>query len=150
EGSITVPEHNVYNFMVINVSLQSNNTQFDISRKISAELRRQIELRNSKLKNILNKLIDFIQRIEVIATLKINPEEKDSHAMEIIEEFTYIVADSISSVKCDGVLVMLDEADNVLQTSNIGSYLKTFVESLGKRKVNNVFFVLAGLPAITE
>ena len=52
--------------------------------------------------------------------------------------------------KYDGVLICLDEIDRASDTLDLGTFLKTLIESLQRRECNHVMFGLAGLTEARE
>src|SRR5690606_35384761 len=76
----------------------------------------------------------------------------------IIDEFSYSLAQTCRRISSpekgeerkDGILFILDEADNASDSLRIGYFFKIVTELLQQHGCNNVMFVVVGLPDITD
>ncbi len=76
----------------------------------------------------------------------------------IINDFAYSLAETCKRIvnpekgeeKKDGILFIIDEADNACDDLHIGYFFKVVTELLQQNGCNNVMFVIIGLPEISE
>jgi hypothetical protein len=95
----------------------------------------------------------FMQRLE-IAGSKIAPRQALSDA-EIYDNLICSIADTVDLIRtgnnrCDGLVILIDEADNAPQELDLGSLLKQISERLILENRNNVLLAVAGLPEIRK
>lgn len=146
------------NFLVIDTDIDSNTSQLGLVKKIELGLRRELGESESARK-FLSDAWSFIKRCEV-AGVKINKIQESKLDETALEEFSYSLADickrvtghesgkTIFSSSYDGILILIDEADNSPPTLDLGSFFKLLTERLQRRGCNNVMVGLAGLPEI--
>jgi hypothetical protein len=89
-----------------------------------------------------------------IAGTKISPRPALSDA-EICDNLIYSIADTVDLIRtgagpCDGLVILIDEADNASPELDLGSLLKQVSERLILENRNNVMIVVAGLPEIRK
>jgi hypothetical protein len=155
EGVVAIDGEKV-RFLVIDTDLADDVTQLGLVRKIEMALRHQLG-QSEAARGFLMTAWDFLQRVEVAGfSLKdMKPAEIDDST---IEEFGYSLAATIERLctddgglfgaKYDGLLLIVDEADNASRPLNLGSFLKLLVERLQRRGCNRLMIALAGLPEI--
>jgi len=157
EGEIEVRDQKL-NYLVIEIGISKETTQFGLIRKIELALRRKLE-DSEPARNFFSEAWGFIKKIEG-AGFKIN-EHKNEDAELIFEEFSYSLADTLNRItinekanifssKYDGILILIDEADSANDNLNLGTFLKLLLERLQKEGTEKLMFGLAGLPKIKE
>jgi hypothetical protein len=155
EGDLAVEGQDVENFLVIGTDVDRNTTALGLVEKINLSLNRSLA-RSENAKKYLREVWGFIQRLEV-AGVRINSEEQPQEVEKALEEFAYSLTDTVKRVcedgnafdaKYDGVLLLIDEADNA--TLPLGAFLKTLSERLARGGCDRLMFGLGGLPSLRD
>lgn len=158
KGTLTWAE-NKHNFLTIQVSLSADTTMIDLARKLNAGIIRELDKSEPGLTFVKNSW-DFLQRWEV-AGIRYRQEKHDSNMSELIDNLSFSIADTVKAVtkstattelclrdQKDGIVFLIDEADNASKELNLGSFLKNLSETLVKEECNKVMIILAGLPRL--
>ena len=146
-----------YNFLAVQFSIDRSLTQLGMIRKINRSLRRQLR-KEEKLLDKFEKTWNFLKRIEV-AGIKINEATIDQDTL--FDEFVYSLADTCHmasdesllskhgiKTKKDGLVILIDEADNASNELDLGTFLKTLSEALQVEGCGKILFILSGLPRL--
>ena len=158
EGKIPVGG-NKTRFLVIETDINKSTTQFDLIKKIELSLNRQLS-KTEPGRNFLKNAWQFLKRVRIMDSGVCDPEAITTEEL-LVEEFAYSLADIISRItdeikenifksKYDGILMLVDEADNSDQKLNIGSFFKLLLERLQRQGCNRLLVGLAGLPGLRE
>jgi len=160
KGTLTWAE-NKHNFLTIQIALNSDITIVDLARKISAGIARELDKSGPGLAYI-KKIWDFIQKWEALG-VKYKGGEKEPNAPEFVDNIIYSLADTIKAItkpnaiselglrdQKDGIVLLIDEADNASKELGLGSFLKTLTEVLVKEECNKIMLILAGLPRLRD
>ncbi len=159
DGRITVGTDK-FNFLVIDTFLDQKTTQLGLVKKIEFNLRKNLS-KTEKAKKFLSDSWEFLKRIEV-AGVKISNGNNNELDETSFEEFVYSLAETVNrlcensgqenifNAKYDGVLLLIDEADNCSSDLDLGTFLKLFLEKLQRRNCNHFMVGLAGLPNIKQ
>ena len=155
-----IPIENVkMSFVVVDTDVDQSTTQLGLISKIQLGLEKALG-RHEAAREFLKKAWGFLQRVEA-GGVKIGEAKKSSDEL-LLDEFAYSLAETASricsdsegptlwSAKCDGVLILIDEADNGSKTLQLGSFFKLLAERLQRRNCNHVMFGLAGLPELRK
>lgn len=147
-----------YNFLVLDLDINHNTTQIGLIQRINSQI--EIQLGHIEpLQDKLRKIWDFVQRIRIMDS-GINPNNHVEIPEEVIidklayvfvelcEKICSVGSDHNSSKKYDGILLLIDEADNCSTNLKLGSFLKLFTEKLQKNNCNKVMICLAGMPEL--
>lgn len=112
---------------------------------------------HEKIRSFFSETWDFVKRIKVMDS-GLEKEEQISEADIILDEFSYSLAQTCKRItaeekaehKKDGIIFLIDEADNSCPNLHVGYFFKTVTETIQKYNVYNVMFVAAGLPDLIE
>lgn len=154
EGRIPIGERKL-SFLVIDTDIDPTTRQHSLLRKIQLGLERSLA-KTEAARTFFKDAWAFLQRVEG-AGVKLNAQQKDESEELLFEEFSYSLADlvaricdgtdpSLFNAKYDGILILIDEADNAEEQLRLGSFFKLLAERLQRRGCNRVLFGLAGLP----
>lgn len=160
-ASSNIPiDDDVLNFMTLFISIdrRTNINQFAI--KMNRELKRQLR-NHDKAIQFTKDIWQFVQRIEIGGS-KIGPQFGEMNEAEVFENFMYSMIDTVKSIVSpgiatsklglrkpkDGVVILIDEADNAPPELDLGSLLKLMSERLVIEDCNNILVILSGLPGI--
>ena len=143
-------DDNPFNFMPISVDLSACSTNIDILRAIARRFRSAISARDN-IKDTAKSVWDWISNWEVLGIrfhkVQIeNPTDFD----EILDEFVDNLSNfcRLTRNELDGILVLIDEADNPQSDADLGRTIKFITERLSRRGCERVIFGIAGLPTL--
>lgn len=151
-----ISPYGALNFINCSISISDKTEMVTLIKLIQKSIER--ELRSTEaIRHFAAQTWDFIQRIKVMDS-GVEQAQKDSDAELILDEFAYSLSETCKRIcnpekderKRDGILVILDEADNAIPDLRLGYFLKSVTESLQKNQCNNVMFVVVGLPEVSE
>lgn len=153
---IKSPDYENFDFVAVNVSISDKTNLITLIRLIERSLKREI----SKIESIrafMENTWGFVQRIKVMdsGVEKIQVVEDPDL---VIDEFAYSLSETCKRIvnpergetSKDGIVFFIDEADNANPDLRIGYFFKAVTESLQQNNCNNVMFIVAGLPELTE
>lgn len=156
EGSIDTKGEKL-NFLVIEIDITKETTLYTIIRKIELALKRKLA-KSEPTRRLFSEIWDFLGKIEVAGT-KVNTS-KDSDKELLFEEFSYSFADTLKRITTknddkfgsthDGILLIIDEADNATKDLDLGTFLKLLMERLQKEGVQQLMVGVSGLPKTKE
>ena len=159
DGSI-VMDHERLKFLVVDTDLDAKTTQMGLVKKLELGLRRSLAV-SEPAREVWKRVWEFMQRVEIQGS-RISTKEDVQLDEVVMEEFCYSLAETcerVCGVAADGkelktghngILFLLDEADNASAELDLGSMLKLMSERLQRKSCNNVMFGLAGLPALRD
>jgi Cdc6-like AAA superfamily ATPase len=148
------------NFLVIDVDVEKSTTFFGLIKKIEIALRRELN-KTEKGRAFFNDAWQFLKRVEA-AGFKLNSDSSSEVSETFFEEFSYSLADTILRVTSakehkgqldanyDGVMILIDEADNASKELELGVFVKLTLERLQKAGIKNLMFGIAGLPNLKK
>lgn len=145
KGRISSLSDNHYKFVVVSVELDPTTTLQDLLRKISRELQSataSIEAWRSRVVEAWN----LLKRIEACGISYSAPTGSN----ELIEDLceTIIGVNSRLQDECDGIVILIDEADKGAENCMLGEFLKFTTERLSRKGCNRVAFGISGLTTV--
>ncbi|MEY2572969.1 MAG: hypothetical protein QOJ87_1182 [Verrucomicrobiota bacterium] len=156
-GAIPV-EGKTSSFLVIETDIDERVSQLALVKKIELGLRRELS-KTEKTRQFMAQAWEFLQRLEAGGLALKSAEKVDEDI--VVEEFAYSLAATVKRITSlqtddagsqvhDGLLILVDEADNSSEEMNIGSFLKLLLERLQKHGCHRVLVGLAGLPDLRK
>jgi len=153
EGNIPIFDRKL-KFLVVETDIDKSTTQIGLIEKIRLGLSRQLEI-GEPARNFLKDTWSFLKRVRVMDSC-ISEREKKAGNELLAEEFAYSLSsiikricytdkENIFNAKYDGILILIDEADNSDHVLNIGTFFKLLLERIQKQGCNRVLIGLAGL-----
>ncbi len=153
EGSVQTKDETL-NFLVIEVDITKDTNQFSLIKKIETALKRKLA-KTEPTRKLFSDIWSFLGKIEA-AGVKINTS-KDRDSELLFDDFSYSLADTINRVtdknliskfdaSYDGILLIIDEADNACKELQLGSFVKLFTERLQKEGTQQLMIGISGLP----
>jgi hypothetical protein len=153
QGMEGLDETNV-SFLAIDTDIDSHTSQLGLIKKIELGLENALG-QTETARAYLKKSWEFLSRLEA-GGLKLRPDEKTEDDELLLEKFAYSLADvakrvcgegdpSVFGAHFDGILILVDEADNASPELSLGSFFKLLTERLQRRECNHVAFGIAGL-----
>ncbi|MCY4378077.1 MAG: ATP-binding protein [Spirochaetaceae bacterium] len=158
EGHIPIDGEKL-SFVVIDTDINEHTTPLGLISKIQLGLENALGQHEAG-RDLLKKAWSFLQRVEA-GGIKIGNAQKTSDEL-LLDEFAYSLAATTARIcsdsgdttlwntKTDGVLVLIDEADNGGKSLQLGSFFKLLGERLQRRGCARVMFGLAGLPELRK
>lgn len=151
-----------FNFIVVDVVIDKSTTRLDLIKKIRRALNYELA-KNEPAKEFLTKAWGFISRVEAagISLKQLTEKDKNDNLLydELGDSLIDIVGrscmdgdpDSIITGKAyDGILILLDEADQASPSLGLGSFIKYLLELLRRHSCKKVLFGVAGLPNVVD
>lgn len=147
-----------HNFLVIETDITKETTQIALIKKIELALQRKLA-QTEKTRAIFKGIWNFISKIEA-AGIKLH-SEKDIDKEIFFEEFSYSMSDTLNRLtkkdgennfdaSYDGIIIIIDEADNAMPNLQLGSFVKLLTERLQKEGTEKLMFGISGLPKTRE
>ena len=144
-------------FLAIDTDIDSNTTQPGLVEKIELGLDKALG-KTEKARDFLKQSWEVLKRVET-GGLKLRPGEQARSNDLLLEQFAYSLAavaervcsegeSSIFGGHFDGILILIDEADNASPQLSLGSFFKLLTERLQRRGCDHVAFGIAGLPEL--
>jgi energy-coupling factor transporter ATP-binding protein EcfA2 len=144
-------------FLAVDTDIDSNTTQLGLVEKIKLGLDKALG-RSEAGVAFLKQTWEFLKRVEG-GGFKLRAGEQMASDERLLEEFAYSLA-SVAERVCsegesspfgarfDGILILVDEADNAAPELSLGSFFKLLTERLRRRGCGHVAFGIAGLPEL--
>jgi hypothetical protein len=150
-------DESTYSFLVIDTDIDENTTQIGLIKKIQLGLSQALG-KTETARSFLTSCWEFLQRVEA-GPVKLRPATPEDNDELLLEQFAYSLADltdrlcadgesGIFGARSDGILILLDEADNAATHVSLGSFFKLLTERLQRRGCSRVAFGIAGLPEL--
>jgi hypothetical protein len=144
-------------FLAIDTDIDSSTTQLGLVEKIRLGLDKELGKTESGVA-FLKQSWEFLKRVEA-GGFKLRASEQTASDERVLEEFAYSLAavaervcsdgeSSTFGAHFDGILILVDEADNAAPELSLGSFFKLLTERLQRRGCNHVAFGIAGLPQL--
>ena len=159
QGLIKSSDYDKFNFVVVNTVISNKSTLISFIKLLERNLKREIEKigKAEKVRAFFEDTWSFVQRLKImdsgIDKVQVN-EELDL----IIDDFSYSLAETCKRIinpengesAKDGIMIIVDEADNACPDLHIGYFFKVVTELLQQNGCENVMFIVAGLPDVVE
>lgn len=155
-GEFESIENGNFNFACINTVISDRANLLSFIRLIEANIRREIGKIES-VRKFLGDTWSFLQRVKVMDS-GIEKGDGCSDADILINDFAYSLANTCNRITKpekgeeakDGIVFIVDEADNSSPDLHLGYFFKVVTELLQQNGCSNVMFVVAGLPEVVE
>lgn len=156
KGDISFNSAN-FRYMVLDLDVDNNTTQLGLIQRIKMHLENQLG-RTEPARNFLKEAWSFLQRIRIMDS-GIQTKDADASGEVLLDEFALSLArvcertcdeeaQALFSARFDGILIVIDEADNCSPDLHLGSFLKLLLERLQRSGCDRVLVGLAGLPEL--
>jgi hypothetical protein len=146
-GKLDVAEQK-FKFVTASIDLGGCHTEIDILKTVARGLKTAIAEEQRTIEST-KKILDFLSNWEVMG-VKFNKPDADYDPEEICDQLVGHVAAFCNSLQgeFDGIVLLLDEADQPPVEANLGKFCKYFTERLTRKDCNNILIGMAGLPQI--
>lgn len=148
-GEIPGPESkHRYDFMTAKLEMSPSTTYGDAIAKMGREIAKEVRKKEA-VKSAAGDLWNFLKRWEVMG-LKYNAEDH-LQASEMLEDLCDVIERIFSSLHdCDGLFLLIDEADNATDDARLGELVKLFTERLTRIGVHNVILGISGISNVIQ
>lgn len=152
-------ENEKMNFLVIEIDLDNSTTDIGLIMRVQMALDRELG-KSEQARTILSSCWEFVKNIEAFG-VKLRDSEQPINPETIHDQFAYSLADTTNRItqsdansifgnRYDGVVLLIDEADNAPATLALGAFLKLLTERLQRHGCNKFMIGLAGLPPLRD
>lgn len=157
KGDVKGLDGGTFDYIVVNLNVSDRMTLLTFLKIIENNVRREIG-KTEIARKFLAETWSFLQRLRVMDS-GIERSEKELDEEVILDEFAASLAETCNRIiskpasgesKKDGILFIIDEADNATPELRLGYFIKTVTEDLQKQNCKNVMFVVTGLPETVE
>ena len=159
QGHIPIGGSDKVKFLVVDLDIESSTTDLGLIRRVELGLKREFSKADPAL-SFLKKCWEFLQRLEACG-VSLRDSEPATDPETLYDEFAYSLARTTSQItepdaasvfgaKYDGVLLLIDEADNAQKSLRLGAFLKLLSERVHRAGCNRLMIGLAGMPTLRE
>lgn len=159
QGHIEIAVGDKVNFLVVELDLDTSSTDVGIIRRVELGLRRELS-KTEPARSFLSKGWEFLKRVEAFG-VNLRDGERTMDPETLHDEFAHSLANTASRIteadassvfgaKYDGVLILIDEADNAPKSLRLGALLKLLVERVQRHGCERLMIGLAGMPTLRE
>lgn len=151
KGNIKLINDAKFNFIVINIELDSSQTFFDILKSLAADFKRALS-EKEKVKNLVSSVWDFLSNWEILGVRYHKMDENLIQPYEVLNElvnnFEKVIKQTQGEI--DGILILIDEADRPSEKASLGEIVKLLTEKLSKKACDQVVIGMTGQPGLIE
>ncbi|MGI2107729.1 AAA family ATPase [Shewanella frigidimarina] len=151
-GKFETLAHGKFNFLTINIVISERMTLLTFIKLIERSIKRELG-KVEAIRNFMNSTWDFVQRIKVMDSgIEKSNVTEDSDL--VINDFAHSLSETCQRIgnpekgedKKDGIVFIIDEADNACDDLHIGYFFKVVTELLQQNGCQNIMFIVVGLP----
>jgi Cdc6-like AAA superfamily ATPase len=146
-----------FNFLILDLDVDTNSTQLGLISRIKMHLDNQLG-KTEHARNFLKEAWSFFQRVRIMDSGIASKSDNGSEEV-VLDEFALTLAQVCArtceidsqltfSAKYDGILLLIDEADNCSAQLQLGSFLKLLTERLQRNGCTKLLVGLAGMPEL--
>ena len=146
------------NFLVVELDIDAGTTDLGLIRRVNRAISRTLR-GGEPARSFLADAWTFLQRVQALG-IRIQPgEEMDLETLR--DEFAHSLARtcerisgpdaaSVFETRYDGIVILIDEADNAPSELRLGSFLKLLVERAERHGCQRLMIGLAGMPGLRD
>jgi len=146
-------------FLVVELDLDASSTDLGLIRRVDLALARELA-KTEPARSFLSAGWKFLQRIEAFG-VSMRDKETATNTETLHDEFAYSLAmttnritqddaDSVFGARYDGLILLIDEADNAPRALRLGAFLKLLAERVQRHGCDRFMVGLAGMPTLRE
>lgn len=155
-GDIESLEHGKFNFVSIPLVISDKTDLTTFIKLIEKNISREIG-KIEKVRGFLADTWSFVQRLKIMDS-GIDKVDINTEIDLVIDDFAYSVSETCKRITNtekgekikDGIVFLIDEADNACTSLRLGYFFKVVTELLQHNKCNNVMFLVSGLPDVVD
>jgi hypothetical protein len=154
-GKFETLEHGKFNFLTINIVISERMSLLTFIKLIERNIKRELG-KVEAIRSFMNSTWDFVQRIKIMDS-GIDQLNVTEDSDLVINDFSYSLSETCNRIinpekgedKKDGIVFIIDEADNACDDLHIGYFFKVVTELLQQNGCQNIMFIVVGLPEIS-
>jgi len=134
---IAIGDADKVNFLVVQLDLDASSTDVGLIRRFELGLKRELS-KTEPARSFLSSGWEFLKRVEAFG-VSLRDDERPMDPETLHDKFAHSLAvtasriaeadaPSVFGAKYDGVLLLIDEADNAPKSLRLGAFLKLLVE----------------------
>lgn len=151
-GTFETLEHGKFNFLTINIVISERMSLLTFIKLIERNIKRELG-KVEAIRSFMNSTWDFVQRIKIMDS-GIDQLSVTEDSDLVINDFSYSLSETCNRIinpekgedKKDGIVFIIDEADNACDDLHIGYFFKVITELLQQNGCQNIMFIVVGLP----
>lgn len=158
QGQIPIRDERL-KFLVVESDIDATSTDLGLVRRIDLALRRELA-KTEPARSFLSGCWEFLQRLEAFG-LSLRDKERSADAETLHDEFAHSLATTANRIKqtdagsvfgarYDGLILLVDEADNAPKALRLGAFLKLLTERVQRHGCECFMIGLAGMPTLRE
>jgi hypothetical protein len=158
QGHIAI-EGEKMTFLVLELDVDASTTDLGLIRRAELGLKRELA-KTEPARSFLASGWGFLKRIEAFG-VSVRDDERASDPETLHDEFAHSLAmtanriaqsdaPSVFGAIYDGVILLIDEADNAPKGLRLGSFLKLLTERIQRHGCQQFMVGLAGMPSLRE
>ena len=145
-------DHGKFNFLTINIVISERMSLLTFIKLIERNIKRELG-KVEAIRSFMNSTWDFVQRIKIMDS-GIDKLSVTEDSDLVINDFSYSLSETCNRIinpekgedKKDGIVFIIDEADNACDDLHIGYFFKVVTELLQQNGCQNIMFIVVGLP----
>ncbi|MGZ0025450.1 AAA family ATPase [Stenotrophomonas sp. S4] len=151
-GKVESGDFGYFKFCVASTQISEKTDLVTFLKILQKEIAREVG-KTEVVRKFLAETWDFLQRVKIMDS-SIDRARKDSEEEIVISDFCHSLAETVARItqpgqgedRREGLVIVIDEADNASAELRLGYLLKTITEALLRASCNHVCFIVAGLP----
>jgi len=159
QGIISSLDYDKFDFVVVNTVISNKSTLISFVNLLERNLKRELEKigTSEKVRSFFENTWSFVQRLRIMDS-GIDKTQANKELDLIIDDFSYSLSETCKRItnpekdeaSKDGLMIVVDEADNACADLHIGYFFKAVTELLQQNGCENIMFIVAGLPEVVE
>lgn len=158
QGHIAIRQEHM-KFLVVELDVDSLTTDLGLIRRVDLSLRRELA-KTEPARHFLSAGWEFLQRLQAFG-VSLREEERPTDRETLHDEFAHSLATTVNRItqadatpdfiaRYDGLVLLIDEADNAPRTLCLGAFLKLLTERAQRHGCDRLMIGLAGMPTLRE
>lgn len=146
-------------FLVVELDLDASSTDLGLIRRVDLALARELA-KTEPARSFLSAGWKFLQRVEAFG-VSMRDKETATNTETLHDEFAHSLAmttnritkddaGSVFGARYDGLILLIDEADNAPSALRLGAFLKLLAERVQRHGCDRFMVGLAGMPTLRE
>ena len=158
QGHIPIRDETM-KFLVVELDVDATTTDLGLIRRVELATQRELA-KTEPARSFLSAGWGFLQRLEAFG-VSLREREKAADAETLHDEFAHSLANttdrivqndasSVFGARYDGLILLIDEADNAPASLRLGAFLKLLTERVQRHGCDRLMIGLAGMPNLRE
>ena len=150
--------NNPMNFLIVELDIDANTTDLGLIRRVNVAISRALK-GGEPARSFITNAWEFLQRVQALGmTIRpgegVDPEilhDEFAHSLaQTCERISGSDAASVFESRYDGIVILIDEADNAPSELRLGAFLKLLIERVERHGCQRLMVGLAGMPRLRD